>query len=66
MRDSDVWQSIFNSFAQNPRDVQTVPKSRDGKWFFVYTDKGNVFMESGRAHKDACKIKGRRRLEEKK
>ena len=66
MGQNDVWQLICNSFAQNSRDVITIPMSKKGKWFFVYTEKDSVFIESGRSHSDACKIKGRRRLEEKK
>ncbi|MDE6474073.1 MAG: hypothetical protein K2L70_03150 [Clostridia bacterium] len=66
MEHNEVWQSIYNSFAKSPRDVITIPKSKKGKWFFVYTQKDGVFIEKGREHTDACKIKGRRRLEEKK
>ena len=61
-----VWQAMCDSFVKNPRDVVTVPKNKKGKWFYVYSENGNIFIQSAKEHGDSCLITGRRRLEENK
>ena len=61
-----VWETMVRSFANNPRDVQTVPLSGGGIWFFVYAEYGNIYVESGRNHTNSSIIRNRRRLEKEK
>ena len=55
-----IWNEILNSFSKKPRDVLTFGKR---KYFYVYTEGTDVYLESGREHKNASEIKGRRQLD---
>ena len=62
-----VWEDIVSSYTRNPRDVKTVPISREGVWFYVYVIDGNVFAENARSHlENSSNIENRRRLEKEK
>ena len=56
----DIWNKIVESFSKNPRDVLTFGKR---KYFYVYAEKDDVYVESGREHRNASKIKVRRKLD---
>lgn len=60
---SDIWSLIKNSYSVNPRDVLT---SGGRKYFYVYTDGDNVYLESGRNHADSSVIAKRRALDKEK
>lgn len=60
-----MWQTIFKSFREDPRDVRTAPLHGDGKWFFVYTEADHLYVIGSRAHQPSCCISGRRKLNEK-
>lgn len=55
-----VWNEILSSFSENPRDVLTYGKR---KYFYVYAENGDLYVESGRSHSNASEIKIRRRLD---
>ena len=58
---------LVNSFMNNPRDVSTKPiTNRLGKWFYVYAENGNIYIESARNHSNSSRISGRRKLENEK
>lgn len=58
------WQTIYESFKENPRDIRTTPKgNRQPRWFFVYSEKGNVYIDNAREHNYSSKIKQRRKLD---
>ena len=56
------WGEIFDSFAKNPRDVIT---QANGVWFYTYTEGKDIYVESGRNHKNRSKITTRRKLDRK-
>ncbi|MBO4982905.1 MAG: hypothetical protein J6D23_02515 [Clostridia bacterium] len=61
--DIEIWNKIVSEFKTNPRDVSTFPmKNTTPKWFYVYVMSGNVYVESGRFHKNVSSIKGTRKL----
>lgn len=40
-----TWQTIYNSFKENPRDVKTNPQRNNApRWFYVYAQGGDIFM----------------------
>ena len=58
------WQTIYESFKGNPRDVRTTPKGNSQpRWFFVYSENGNVYIDNAREHNYSSKIKQRRKLD---
>jgi len=52
--------AIFESFAQNPRDVIT---RQGGVWFYAYVYENSIYVEAGRSHINYSKITMRRRLD---
>ena len=61
-----TWEDIVASYANNPRDVKTVPFRKNGIWFYVYVENGSVYIENAKKHADSSKLKYRRKLEENK
>ena len=59
---TDVWNKILSSYSENPRDVLTFGKR---KYFYVYVEKGDVYIERGREHENASAISVRRPLDKK-
>lgn len=58
-----MWNKILKEFSENPRDVHTVPKvKKEPKWFFVYEEYGNIYIEKAREHKPSSSIQHRLRL----
>ena len=58
------WQTVYESFLHNPRDVKTTPKTNQTPlWFFVYAEDGNLYIESAKNHSNSSKITQRRRLD---
>lgn len=55
-----TWDEIMKSFTQNPRDVIT---RENGIWYYVYSEKDNVYIESGKNHTNRSRITVRRRLD---
>ena len=59
-----TWQNIYDSFKENPRDVKTNPKrGSNPRWFYVYSENGNVFIEVAREHSNSSEITQRRPLD---
>ena len=60
-----MYKKLVENFKRNPRDVHTVPFTRkDFKWFYVFTDNDNLYVESAHDHDPKCAVK-RRLLQEK-
>lgn len=57
---TSIWIKVLKSYEKAPRDVLT---HGGRKYFYVYAEKGDVYVESGRMHKNASKISVRRRLD---
>lgn len=58
------WQTVYESFLHNPRDVKTMPKTnRTPLWFFVYAEDGNIYIENAKNHCISSKITQRRKLD---
>lgn len=57
-----MWDEIFNSFWQNPRDICTCPIKGNGVWFYVWTEGFDLYVANSKEHIPSSKIKGRRRL----
>ena len=57
---TEVWNLIADSYSKNPRDVLTYGKR---KYFFVYVEENDIYIESGRTHKNASDIKTRRKID---
>lgn len=55
-----IWNKILDSYSKNPRDILTFGKR---KYFYVYTEKDDIYIESGREHINASKITVRRKLD---
>lgn len=59
-----TWQTIYESFLHNSRDVRTTPKTnRTPLWFFVYAEKGDIYIENAKNHSNSSKITQRRKLD---
>ena len=44
-----TWQTVYESFLNNPRDVKTTPKTnRTPLWFFVYAEDDNLYIENAK------------------
>ena len=56
----DLWMQIKSAYREQPRDVLTFGKR---KYFYVYTEGDEVYLESGKNHENASVIKGRRVLD---
>ena len=58
-----MWEEIVRSYSENPRDVQSQPlNNRPGLWFYVYVEKGTLYVEQAKAHKPSSKLSMRRKL----
>jgi len=57
---TELWNKITESYIKEPRDVLTFGKR---KYFYVYVDNNDLYVESGREHKNASDIKVRRKLD---
>ena len=59
-----TWQIIYNSFKENPRDVKTNPQRNNApRWFYVYAQGGDIFIDVARAHSNSSKINQCRKLD---
>lgn len=57
---------LLNSYINNPRDVSTQPLTkRAGKWFYVYVENGNIYIDVAKEHAPKCSISKPRKLFEK-
>lgn len=56
----DIWNLIVKSYYANPRDVLTFGGR---KYFYVYVEHGEVYLESGRNHSNSSDITSRRKLD---
>ena len=52
-----VWENIVEEYQKNPRDVKTIPFNQSGKWFYVHTEKGNVYITDAEYHSNSSKLK---------
>ena len=51
------WANIVESYASNPRDVQTVPvTNKKPIWFFVHVENENIYITDAEYHKDSSKV----------
>ena len=57
---NNIWNKIVKDYKDDPRDVLT---AGGRKYFYVYAEGNEVFIESGRTHSNASKISSRRRLD---
>ncbi len=60
MKTVGIFERVKESFLRNPRDVLTFGGR---KYFYVYVERGELYVEGGREHKNASRIKGRRKLD---
>lgn len=60
METEKIWNEIIASYSEQPRDVLTAGKR---KYFYVYTQENDVYIESGRNHKNASEISSPRLLD---
>lgn len=61
-----LWDNMISSYANNPRDVITVPLNGSGIWFYVYVASGCIYVESAKKHTNSSMIRNRRMLEQEK
>ena len=60
-----MYKKLVDDFKRNPRDVHTVPFTRKNfKWFYVFADNDNLYIESAHNHDPKSSVK--RRLLQKK
>lgn len=53
-----MYKKLVENFKLNPRDVHTVPIARkDFKWFYVFTNNDNLYVESAHYHNPKCSVK---------
>ena len=56
-RNDITWEHIVAEYAQNPRDVVTVPlTNKRGIWFYVHTENGSVYISGAEHHTESSKI----------
>lgn len=60
METERIWNAIITSYSAHPRDVLTAGKR---KYFYAYTQENDVYIESGKDHKNASAISTPRRLD---
>lgn len=49
--DNELLHMIICSYSEQPRDVATMPKNnKEPKWYYVYTDGSDIFIDSGWFH----------------
>ncbi|MEA4937991.1 MAG: hypothetical protein VB091_00215 [Christensenella sp.] len=60
-----TWDTMYNSFKENPRNVQTHPLRNNSipMWFYAYSDGSAICIEVSRGEQPSCSIKNRRKLE---
>ena len=58
-----TWNEMISSYITHPRDVKTVPLNGTGRWFYVYVEDGNIYVENAQYHSFSSRINGRRALE---
>lgn len=57
---NELLNTIKQSYSERPRDVATTPQRNTApRWFYVYSDGKNVFVESGHEHINKSKITNR-------
>lgn len=58
-----TYNDLVNEFRADPREVSTAPINGSApKWFSVYELQNEVYVASGRDHRDACSVHPDRRL----
>lgn len=58
-----MWEKLLEEFSMYPRDICTVPKLQvEPKWFHVYVEHGNLYVERAKTHEPSSTIKHRLRL----
>ena len=44
-----TWQTVYESFLHNPRDVKTTPKTNQTPlWFYVYAEDDDLYIENAK------------------
>lgn len=55
-----MYRTIVDEFRNHPRDVHTVPlHAKSYKWFYVFVDNGNLYVESGHYNSPKSSVKRR-------
>lgn len=57
-----MYANIVKYFQDHPKDVHTVPLKGEPRWFYVYAENENLYVEVARMHTPSSSIKGRRLL----
>ncbi len=59
-----MYQRLVAEFIENPRDVHSIPvSSKPYTWFYVFVEKGSLYVESAHNNLPASNVK-RRKLQE--
>ena len=66
MNDKTIsYRALLDEYFAHPRDVCTVPLDhREPKWFYVYAEFGNLYVEVARTHGNSSSLKKRALLKE--
>lgn len=58
-----TWDILYRSFEENPRDVKTHPITNVlPKWFYAYSENGDICIQNSQVQQPSCSIKGIRKL----
>ena len=58
-----MWEDIVKSYTDNPREVCSQPiTKRPGRWFFVYVENGDLYVDCAKEHKPSSQLTKRRML----
>ena len=55
-----MYGKIVKEFINNPRDIHTIPiHSKTYRWFYVFVNDGNIYVEPGHNNSPKCTVKKR-------
>ena len=58
-----TYVELANAYRDDPREIPTAPVNGIApKWFYVYEDRGTIYVASGKTHDNVCSICPDRRL----
>lgn len=56
-----MYKKIVEEFMNHPRDVRTIPiRSKSYKWFYVFVNGGNIYVETGHNNSPKSTVRKRR------
>lgn len=56
------YQDLVESYANEPRDVRTIPLDREPIWFFTYVENSYIYVRPARLQKPSSRMRAPRRL----